>query len=334
MHRAILTGLGGRGLYWLHGLNEHPDVEVVAACEPYEPNRKRAVEKGLPAEKVYASLDEAIAGVDADFVMDVTPPAVHHEVAAKSFAAGLHVLGEKPLSDSYDTAKAIAGEGKKAGKKHMIAQNYRFVAGARRYGQAIDQGVIGKPGQCDVQFYMPWADIPGSHYVTQPYMLINDMMVHHFDLMRYYLKSTPTAVQSITWNQPWGWHAGDACHAIVFEFPGGLHATHVAIGCSIGEHVDYHGRWRIEGDKGSLSYENGKIRHVHKHKADPKIDESLDTPEVPSGTSGILDEFLAAINEDREPECNAEDNLLSNKMVFAAIKSAKQKRRIELKELD
>src|SRR5690606_1714190 len=131
-------------------------AEVVAAVEPFEANRTRAIEKGLAADKVFASLDEALAKVKADFVMDVTPPAVHHEVAAKAFAAGLHVLGEKPLSDSYDTAKAIASEGKKAGKKHMIAQNYRFVAGARAYGKALNDGIVGKPGQCDVQFYMPW----------------------------------------------------------------------------------------------------------------------------------------------------------------------------------
>ena len=36
--------------------------------------------------------------------MDVTPPAVHHEIAEKAFARGLHVVGEKPLSDNYTTA--------------------------------------------------------------------------------------------------------------------------------------------------------------------------------------------------------------------------------------
>ena len=333
--KAILTGLGGRGLYWLDNARRHPDVEVVAFVEPYEGSITRAVEKhGVARATIFASLDEAIANSDADFVLDVTPPAVHPEVAFQAFENGLHVIGEKPLSDNFEIARKVAQAGQAAGLTHMITQNYRFGALPRTSRRVLDEGLIGTPGQCDIKFYMNWADIPGSHYVTEPYMLINDMMVHHFDLMRYVLNEDPVSVRAVTWNPSWGWHAGDACHSITFGFASGLVATHVANGAAVGSRTSYNGDWRIEGEKGSLDWKNDKLSYSHLHRADEKVDaRAVKLDKTAPGDQAMLDEFFAAIQGNRAPECNAQDNLKSLAMVFAAIQSAKENREVQLSEL-
>lgn len=338
MNRCIITGLGGRGLHWVSNVRERDDCEIVACVEPVEANRERAVEKaGVPRERIFASLSEAIASAQADFLIDVTPPAVHHQVAEQAFAAGLHVLGEKPLSDNFDTAKSVVGAGTKAGLKHMITQNYRFGAQPRTTRRVLSEGLIGQPEQCDVRFYMPWADSPGSYYVTEPFMLINDMMVHHFDLMRYVLGQEPESVQAITWNHSWGWHRGDAAHAIVFRFAGGLVATHVSCGCAVGSQSSWNGDWRIEGPGGSIDWDSEGTFHSHLHRlaqGEEKVSRRrIEHLEVPPSQQAILDEFLGAIRENREPECSARDNLGSLAMVFAAIQSAREGRRVELAEL-
>ena len=334
MFKAIITGLGGQGLNWVRQVRTRTDVEAVAFVEPHAPNRERAVQtQGVPEKQIFKTLAEAIKAVKADFVIDVTPPAVHHVVAEEAFAAGLHVLGEKPLSDDYSIAKKVVAAGKKAGLKHMLAQNYRFNNQPRTTRKVLSEGLIGQPGQCDVRFYMPWADAPGSHYVTQPYMVINDMMIHHFDLIRYVLATDPINVHAITWNHSWGWHKGDAAHAIVFEFPGGLHATHVTCGCAVGSQTSWNGDWRIEGPKGSITWDQRGMWHQHLHRTQEKTNREIFPLNVPSGQQGILDEFVAALKENRAPECNAEDNIKSVAMVFAAIKSAKEGRRVKLEEL-
>jgi predicted dehydrogenase len=275
--------------------------------------------------------------VQADFVLDVTPPAVHHEVALKAFAAGLSVIGEKPLSDNFETAKMVARKAEEAGVKHMITQNYRFGAQPRTSRKLINEGLIGEPGQCDVRFYMPWADGPGSFYCTQPFMLINDMMVHHFDLMRYVLGRNPQSVQAITWNQPWGWHQGDACHAIVFEYAGGLRSTHVCVGCAVGSQTSWNGDWRIEGPRGSLDWDKDGTWFSHLYRieaSEEKFDRrAVEHLKVPPSEVAMVDEFLAAIREDREPECSAKDNLESLRMVFGAIESAKSGAKVDLSTL-
>jgi predicted dehydrogenase len=331
---CILTGLGGRGLHWLNAVRAYDGVDVVAFVEPWEQNQQRAAnEFGVPRERIFNTLDEAIANSDAQFVLDVTPPKVHREVAEKAFAAGLDVLGEKPLSESYADAVAVVKAGKAAGRTHMITQNYRFGSQPRTAARLMREGLVGQPGQCDVQFYMPWADMPGTHYVTEPYMMINDMMVHHFDLLRYILSESPESVQAMTWNQPWGWHKGDACHSILFEYPSGLRATHVCLGCSVGAQTQWNGDWRIEGPNGSLELSKNGIFYSHLHRAEEKVERKIEGVDVPGGEKAILDEFLGAIRDGRQPECNAEDNLQSLAMVFAAIQSAKEGRKVRLDEL-
>lgn len=336
MLKCIQAGVGGQGGGWFHFLKGRKDIEVVAIADPSEANRNRAVKEwGVPANAAYASLKDAVRDHKADWVMDVTPPGVHYDVAELAFSNGMHVLGEKPMSDSYAKSKKMVELGTKAGVRHMITQNYRFGAYPRTARRLLKEGLLGSIEQCDMQFYMPWADAPGSHYVTQPYMLINDMMVHHFDMVRYVLGvGDPIAVTSVTWNHSWGWHKGDASHAIVFEFPNNLHFTHVSTGCTIGEHSDWNGNWRIEGTKGSLTYSHSKMNYAHLHRAPEQVRRELTMDPTPDGRAAIVDEFVASIREKRDPECSGKDNLNSVKMVFAAIMSAQQKRRVELAELD
>ena len=333
MHRCILTGLGPRGRYWHYQIEQHDAVEVAAYVEPSEAARRRGVEElGIDESRIFAQFDEAVGAVEAEFVLDVTPPSIHHEIAAATFAAGLHLLGEKPLSDDFETARRIVTRGREAGLKHMITHNYRFNPLVRTLHTALGDGLIGKVGQCDVQFYKAWADLPGTYYVTEPYMVINDMMVHHFDLMRYLLDADPLWVQSLTWNHSWGWHRGDAAHSIVFGFPDGVHATHVTVACSVGySPKDYNGAWRFDGPTGSITWSDEKMHHVHKHRVETSVDRPIEATAPPGD---IVTEFLAAIHEDREPECDAADHLRSLAMVFAAIRSAEENRRVEINEFD
>jgi predicted dehydrogenase len=331
---CIITGLGGRGQWWLSNLLTRKDVSLVAAVEPFAANADKAIARfGLDPKIIHPSLDDAIASTQADFVLDVTPPAVHHLIAEKAFAAKLHVIGEKPLSDNFAIAQKVVEDGERAGVKHMITQNYRFGPQPRTTRKLIVDDLIGPPGQCDLRFYCPWADSPGSHYVTQPFMLINDMMVHHFDMMRYVLGVDPVSVQAITWNQPWGWHAGDAAHAIVFTYASGLRATHVSVGCAVGSQTGWNGDWRIEGPKGSITWDKDKMWYSHLHRTSERVNKELFPMSVPPSEQAMLDEFFAAIRENREPECSARDNLGSLRMVFGAIQSAKEERKVMLADV-
>ena len=334
--KGILVGLGGRGQHWYNAVHSHPETEYVAYVEVMDENRARAIERWeLPPDRVFKSLEEAAAKVDADFVMDVTPPGAHESVAFAAFKAGLHLIGEKPISDDYETAKRMVAAGRAAGRRHMITQNYRFGSQPRTTRRLLAEGVIGEPGQVDIGFTMPWADSPGSHYVTQPFMFTKDMGIHHFDMLRYVLGRDPASVRCVTWNPSWGWHAGDASHVAIFTFDDQLHAVHRGVGCAVGQHTGWNGEWRIEDPGGTITGEGNEIWLTHLHRAEKRRREQV----FPDRTGGggqdpLLTEFVQAIRENREPECNAADNLKSAAMVAGAVKSATERgREVKLADL-
>lgn len=338
MLKGILVGLGGRAQSWIQVCRRNQDVELVGFVEPVAERRAQVAQKfGIPDSALFHSLLEAVAalGGGADFVIDVTPPKVHERVAVEAFAAGLHVLGEKPLSDDFAAAKRIVTAGEAAGKVHMVAQNYRFGAVPRTARRVVESGRIGTPRVAAIGFYRAWAYHPGTHYTIMPYPLITDMGIHHFDLMRYVFGQDPVRVSALTWNAPWGWHAGDAGHTAVITFTDGLIVTHHALGCSVGKQSPWNGEWRIEGPDGSLTWEEDRLFHT---LARPK--ETGSREEIPldtlsaTGQDAVLAEFLAAIREGREPECSGRDNLKSLATVFAAIQSAEAGGRpVEIAEL-
>lgn len=333
--KGLLVGLGGRARSWLNVCNNNANVELVGYVE-LSGGRREAVTRdwNLPPDRVFPSIEAAVQNADADFVCDVTPPAAHEPVAMEAFQHGLHVIGEKPMSDTFEAALRMTAAAKESGLTHMVAQNYRFGAVPRTTRRLLDEGVIGAPKHAVVGFYKAWASRPGSHYTTMPYPLITDMGIHHFDMLRYVLNREPVSVYAQTWNPEWGWHAGDAGHTAIFQFEGGLTATHHALGSSVGKSSPWNGEWRIEGPNGSLTWEEDAVYRTafQPAKAPGRQAIPLDKPPL-QGQDALLAEFVSAISEGREPECSSQDNIKSMAMVFAGIKSSQEGREVNIAEM-
>jgi predicted dehydrogenase len=333
--RAVLAGLGGQGRKWSDLCRTHGGVDIVGFADPSDASRRRArTEWGVPEDRLFPSVPEALEKASPDFVLDVTPPTVHRDVALASFAAGLPILQEKPMSDRFADAREMVEAGSRAGRIHMISQQRRFDRQPRATRRMLEGGAIGRPGQLDIFFFVAWADKPGTHYVTEPWMFLLDMGCHHFDAMRYVLGADPLEARVISWNLPWGWHAGDASHVALFDFPDGVRAVQRATGCSNGKATPWSGDWRIEGPLGSITWEDGRVVVTRAHRTEnPRREEIELDPARQEGQAAVLDEFLAALREDREPECSARDNLVTMAMTFAAVESAKTGRVVALSEV-
>jgi predicted dehydrogenase len=73
---------------------------------------------------VYDDFDDMLARANADVVIIGTPPDSHASYCLKSFAAGAHVLCEKPFVSSLDEADRVMAAAEAAGKR--IALNHEF----------------------------------------------------------------------------------------------------------------------------------------------------------------------------------------------------------------
>jgi predicted dehydrogenase len=308
---------------------------MVGFVEPVEANRRASQEQfGLPEGQVFRSLAEAVGVVQADFAVDTTPPAAHEAVATEALKAGLHVIEEKPMSDDFAAARRIVKTAAENGRTYMITQNYRFGPQPRTARALLASGRVGAPAVVEMGFYRAWATRAGTHYTTMAFPLLKDMGIHHFDLLRYVLGLEPERVQAVTWNPPWGWHAGDAAHNVTIHFAGGCIASHHGCGCSVGRQTGWNGDLRVEGANGSLTWDEGGIELSSHRLGEASAQEKVEPLEVPlMGPDACLAEFIAALKEGREPECSGRDNLQSLAIVFAAVRSAETGRPVAIEEL-
>jgi predicted dehydrogenase len=72
------------------------------------------------------------------------PNNVHAEPCITAAQAGKHIFCEKPLARSAEEAKEMLDAVTKAGVKHMVAHNYRFVPAIRLARNLIDSGALGQ----------------------------------------------------------------------------------------------------------------------------------------------------------------------------------------------
>jgi predicted dehydrogenase len=97
------------------------------------------------------------------------------------------------------------------------------------------------------------------------------------------------------------------------------------------------GDWRIECEKGVIICEKEKIYTVRAGEFESgsyggiRIEMAMKKMEHEM-TAYLLMEFLQAIQHRRPPETNGEDNIKTLEMVFGAIASVEQKKRINLPE--
>ena len=94
--KAIQIGVGGFGSRWIQAGTNVSSVEIVALVDVSEDALQEAGSKGGYDQSMwYETLDEALLAVEADFLICVTPPALHLQNTTTAMEHGLHVLAFK-----------------------------------------------------------------------------------------------------------------------------------------------------------------------------------------------------------------------------------------------
>lgn len=315
--KVIQVGLGGMGNAWLRAVQQLPEVEFAGFVEINANIAAEQVAKyELDGSTVFPNLREALAAVQADGVINVTPPQFHREVSLIALEAGVPVLSEKPLADTFAAAQDIVDASNRTGVLHMVAQNYRYHAPTQTLFQTLQQGDFGAIGAVKVDFFK------GPHFggfrEEMPYPLIIDMSIHHFDLMRFFLGRDPVAIYGRSWNPPWSWFKGDASASVTLEFGGNVVVSYNASWCSQGQGTPWNANWRFECAEGVVALIDDQVvtQRVDGETA------SVPTIEPPRMSQVyLLHEFYEAVTTSKPPVTTCQDNLKSLGIVFDVIQS-------------
>jgi predicted dehydrogenase len=138
--RVALVGCGsvGRRIH-AAGLRLCPDVELALAC-----SRSLESAESIGAPETTQDYREVMAREDIDAVVIATPNNLHREIALAAFAAGKHVLCEKPLALNADEASEMRDAAEASGKVHMTAFTYEFIPAVRYLKKLVDRGELGE----------------------------------------------------------------------------------------------------------------------------------------------------------------------------------------------
>jgi predicted dehydrogenase len=92
---------------------------------------------------VFDSVEALLAAPGLDLVLVLTPPRTHLPLAAQAFAAGRHVLVEKPVEWDAARAAALVDAAARAGRRAAVVFQHRFRPAALRLKAVLDEGGLG-----------------------------------------------------------------------------------------------------------------------------------------------------------------------------------------------
>ena len=205
--RYAIVGTGSRaGMYIDAAASQFKDcAQLVGLCDLSHTRMNwhngQLQGRGLPPARAYHAedFDRMINETDPDTVIVTTVDAWHHEYIVRALDAGCDVICEKPLTTTLDRLQLIDEAIKRSGKSLRVTFNYRYAPAYARFRELIRDGAVGRPLAVDFSWVLDTSH--GADYFRRWHRekdisggLLVHKATHHFDLVNWWIDSTPRQV--------------------------------------------------------------------------------------------------------------------------------------------
>ncbi len=231
-------------------------------------------------ENAYTRWQDLVENPDIQIFDNGGPNDAHAEPCIAAAEAGKHVFCEKPLARTAEEAKSMLDAVQKAGVKHMVAYNYRFVPAIALARNLIASGKLGRIFHFRAVYLQDWIidpEFPMTWRFTKEVAgsgSLGDLGSHILDIGRF-LVGEPTKVMGMTKTfideRPDGQggrtkvDVDDAVTAML-EFENGamgtIEATRFANGHRNGN------MWEINAENGSIRFNLERLNELDVYWAD------------------------------------------------------------------
>jgi predicted dehydrogenase len=270
--RVLLCGLGWWGLNWLKNIQSNRDYQLVGVVEKNPDTLRTAREqKNLDAGMCFLDIGEAIRAVRPDTAVVVVSPDKHGEIIRVALENNVHILSEKPLAKDLAEAKEFLRLHKKhPGLQFIVNQNYRGRDAIALLRDAIAAGKIGEVGFF-LFSHQQTVKIPG-YRMEMPSPVLEDMSIHHFDLMRYLTGQDFEEIYAREETVKWSWFKGKPVFLATIRMTNGVSGMYCGSWASEGKIGSWNGNIQVFGSNGCLELDDeGRVLFYEKHE----VDESL-----------------------------------------------------------
>ncbi len=174
---------------------------VAVAGRSEESVKEAALRYGY--EKSYTDWREMLKDPDVQLFDTGGPNNEHAEPSIAAAEAGKHIICEKPMARSREEARAMLDAVNKAGVKHMVGFNYRFVPAIRQAYELIKSGALGEIYHFRAVYLQEWITDPDFPLIWRLDKklagsgALGDLGAHIIDLGRF-LVGEPKSVMAMT----------------------------------------------------------------------------------------------------------------------------------------
>jgi len=313
--------------------------------------------------EVFTDFRDLIAYDRVDAINDFTIHSLHHQIAEFAFAAGKHVLSQKPLAVTMEGARRMCEQAEAAGVTFGVFENLRFDQGVRHQHWAFsDDGLAGEIQIAVMGNIGTWwapdlivAETPWRHELVQGGGMALDLGPHFFDMIRYIgggeIVSVTAQTQVVEPTRyllrdgervdPVSCDADDTFYAH-FELESGAagtmfgswsgHGTNTVLGDGP---VFYGSKGRVTGDRIQLDgQEEQSLASLYEANASAEMKER----HFPLGLTNDFAlsqlDWIRAIEGGAQPECSGAEGLRDLACAYAVVESDLAGREVSVAEVE
>jgi len=322
-----IIGLGYWGPNLVRNFLGHDDVEEVYACDQ-RPERLKFIKSKFPAVKISGDSNEILKG-DCDIVGIATPVDTHYAIAKKALENGKNIWVEKPFTSSVSEAEDLIETAETNGVKIFVDHTFIYTGAVKKMKELVNSGELGNVLHFDsvrINLGLFQRDVN----------VIWDLAPHDLSIMNYVISEHKVSAVS--------------AHGIA-NYNGKENIAHISIYFEDNCFAHFHVNWTspvkirkmiVGGDKKMLvfddmeNFEKIKVYDAGVEMNTPgSIYEALVqyrigdmySPKIPQteALAAGVDEFIKAIDENRQPLTNGRSGLDVVKILEATDKSIKNR---------
>ncbi|MBH47431.1 MAG: hypothetical protein CME71_04605 [Halobacteriovorax sp.] len=308
--KTALIGFGHLGRFHAQKIAACENAEFVAIVEPTQAGRERATNEH-PNVNVVESLEALPAHTAAAIV--ATPTSYHFEICKRLIEKEMHVFCEKPVTDKLEDSLKLQGLIK---SKNLVFQ----VGHSERCHEAWERRSEFK------EFLAPGCNLRLDRYApfkgrATDVDVVNDLMIHDLDLLRFLLGKDPVSVSAHGFKQ----RTKHWDHAVAhLDWSDGTKATitvgrgHVHEVRSL-KSVSSAGVWRVDLMKNEIQTayaDASEVKIEHYNKRDHLLLEQ--------------EAFYHSILSGKAPMVSLEDGIAAVKLIDAVLQSLESHKTVQL----
>lgn len=325
--RVALVGLGNWSVMHENALKKTQLLQLVTCYTRTQDKAKKfAKENNCDYEVNY---ENVLKRKDVDAVILCTPHTTHPEMAIQAANSGKHLLIEKPLANSVAECRRMISSFEKAGLTMSVCHDRRWWEPVRKMKQIITRGDAGRLILGESNYFNPsgfgitrdkwrWykSESPGGPLAY--------LGIHMIDTLRFLFDPSVLEVDAMLYKMGISAEIDDIA-LLRLRFANGTYGiSAVALTIPRGTYMNVFGT--------SMNLFLVENIGLYSQKLGSESRDKIDFAEV-DPIQREQEDFALSISENRKPEVDGYEGMANVAVIEAAIKSSKERRPIEIKEI-